>query len=233
MQGVTPKFSQWGTLQIQGLVLVQGAGQLGLAAGHQHHVLGFLLQAKGDGVVGGGVAGVQRGDHVDLLGQLGAMRRFGHAQIEELHALKAQPLGQNLGRRHQLAAGFDAIDRALAQGFKKQVINDEAQIRLARTMIGQRGTGVAGGQLFEQLFDELEQVVDLLELAARVLVELAVAGQDVQLFQQIHRLAGAHFGWQFGDGGRFGRSLSHGLGPTSSFFQPSAPSLSRVSILVS
>jgi hypothetical protein len=28
-------------------------------------------QAEGDGVVGGGVAGVQGGDDVDLLGQLG------------------------------------------------------------------------------------------------------------------------------------------------------------------
>ena len=97
MQRVTPEFGQRGALQIQRLVLVQSPGQLGLAAGHQHHVLGFLLQAKGDGVVGGGVAGVQRGDHVDLRRQGVAVRRFGHAQVEELHARKAQPLGQRLG----------------------------------------------------------------------------------------------------------------------------------------
>ena len=47
--------------------------------------------------------------------------------------------------------------------------------------------------LLEQRFDELVQVVDLLELAAAVLVELAVARQDVQLLQQLDRLAGADF----------------------------------------
>ena len=44
--------------------------------------------------------------------------------------------------------------------------------------------------VFQQRFDELEQVVDLLSLAA-VLVHLAVAGQDVQGLEQFNRLAGA------------------------------------------
>ena len=34
-------------------------------------------------------------------------------------------------------------------------------------------------------------MVDLLELAARILVDLAFAREDVQLFQQLQRLAGA------------------------------------------
>ena len=49
------------------------------------------------------------------------------------------------------------------------------------------------GQLQQQLLDELKQVVDLLELAPRVLVELALAGQDVQLLEQLQRLARAGF----------------------------------------
>ena len=56
-------------------------------------------------------------------------------------------------------------------------------------MVGQRGARAFVGQLQQQLFDELEQVVDLFELAPRVLVELAIAGEDVQLFQQLDGLA--------------------------------------------
>ena len=49
-------------------LLRKSSGHFGLAAGDQHHVFGALLQAEGDGVVGGGVAGVQGGDDVDLRG---------------------------------------------------------------------------------------------------------------------------------------------------------------------
>jgi hypothetical protein len=55
-------------------------------------------------------------------------------------------------------------------------------------------SGRSARRLGEQRFDELVEVVDLLELAPAVLVELAVAGQDVQLLEQLDRLAGADFG---------------------------------------
>jgi hypothetical protein len=42
--------------------------------------------------------------------------------------------------------------------------------------------------LGQQRFDELVEVVDLLELAPAVLVELAVARQDVQFLEQFERL---------------------------------------------
>ncbi len=233
MQRVTPQLGQRRALQIDCFVLVERPGQLGLAAGHQHHVFGFLLQTKSDGVVGGGVASVQGRHHVDLRGQLAALGRFGHAHVQKAHAVKTQLLGQRLGRCHQLTAGLNAINRALAQRFEKQVVNDETQIRLACTVVGERGAAFAGGQLQQQLFDELEQVVDLLELAARILIELALAGQDVELLEQLDRLAGAHFGRQLRSSVVGGRLLFHGRGPTSNFFQPSAPSFSRVSMLVS
>ncbi|MPM70542.1 hypothetical protein SDC9_117497 [bioreactor metagenome] len=50
-----------------------------------------------------------------------------------------------------------------------------------------------GFRIFEQWLDELIEVINLLQLAARVLVELAVARQDVQFLQQINGLAGADF----------------------------------------
>ena len=57
-------------------------------------------------------------------------------------------------------------------------------------MVGQHGAAAVPGQLLQQLFDEPEQVVDLFELAARVLVELALARQDMQLFEKLDRLTG-------------------------------------------
>ena len=58
-------------------------------------------------------------------------------------------------------------------------------------MVGQGGALRASRQLFQQFFDELKQVIHLLELATRVLVQFAVAGEDVQLFEQLNGLAGA------------------------------------------
>ena len=62
-------------------------------------------------------------------------------------------------------------------------------------MVGQRQLGAVRGQLGQLLFDELHQVLNLLELAARILVQPAIAGQDVQGLEQFDRLAGAQL-WQ-------------------------------------
>src|SRR5690606_22217168 len=59
--------------------------------------------------------------------------------------------------------------------------------------------------LGQQRLDELHQVVHLLELAPRVLVELALAGEDVQLLQQRHRLARTQLGQLLLQGGRGAR----------------------------
>ena len=58
-------------------------------------------------------------------------------------------------------------------------------------MVGQRGACISGGQFFEDFFNELKEVVHLLELAARVLVDLAVAREYVQFFEKLDGLAGA------------------------------------------
>ena len=46
----------------------------------------------------------------------------------------------------------------------------------------------------EQRFDEIEEVIDLLQLAPAVLIELAVARQDVQFLEQFDGLLGLDFG---------------------------------------
>jgi hypothetical protein len=50
-----------------------------------------------------------------------------------------------------------------------------------------------GQHVLEQRLDELHEVVDLLELAAAVLIQLAVAREDVQFLQQFDRLARLDF----------------------------------------
>jgi hypothetical protein len=77
-----------------------------------------------------------------------------------------------------------------ALGLEIQVVQDEAQVGLARAVVGQRHGVAVGPQLLEDGLDELVQVVDLLELAARILVELAVAREDVQRLEQLDALAG-------------------------------------------
>ena len=58
-------------------------------------------------------------------------------------------------------------------------------------MVGQQQAAFARRQLLPHFFNELQQVIDLLELAPRVLIEPPIAGQDVQLLEQLDGLAGA------------------------------------------
>ncbi|MNT54846.1 hypothetical protein D3C72_1920360 [compost metagenome] len=60
-------------------------------------------------------------------------------------------------------------------------------------MVHQRDRAARVRHLAQQRLDELEQVVDLLELAAAVLVHLAVARQDVECLEQLDGLAGTDF----------------------------------------
>lgn len=59
-------------------------------------------------------------------------------------------------------------------------------------MVGQRDAlGTSGFKFLQQWFDEPEKVQHLLKLAARVLVEPPVTREDVQLLEQLKRLAGS------------------------------------------
>jgi hypothetical protein len=51
-----------------------------------------------------------------------------------------------------------------------------------------------GQQFGEQGLDEVVKMINLLELAATVLIELAFAGQDVQLLEQFDGLLGFDLG---------------------------------------
>ena len=79
---------------------------------------------------------------------------------------------------------------------EKQVVKNKTQVRLARTVVSQGHTTGLRGQLLQQLFNELVEVVNLLEFSPRILVELAFTGQNVQLFEQFKRLPRSDFGCQ-------------------------------------
>jgi hypothetical protein len=60
------------------------------------------------------------------------------ADVQEGHALEAQALRQRARALHQLGPRLDAVDVPLPSGLEEQVVQDEAQVGLARAMVGQR-----------------------------------------------------------------------------------------------
>ena len=60
---------------------------------------------------------------------------------------------------------------------EKQVIKNEAKVGLAGTVVGE------ALRIGQQRLDKLIEVINLLQLAPRVLIELAVAGQNVQFLE--------------------------------------------------
>ncbi len=85
----------------------------------------MLAQGKTDGVVGGGIAGVQRGDDVDALGQFRRADRFLDAEIEKPHAFELQSTSQFDGFVDEFGAGFDAEDAPFTDGREVKVVKDE------------------------------------------------------------------------------------------------------------
>src|SRR5690606_18496951 len=90
-----------------------------------------------------------------------------------------------------------AVRRVLLE---EQVVEDETEVGLAGAVVDELNVGALGQGLGQQGLDELVQVIDLLQLAPAVLVELAGAGEDVQLLEQLEGLLGTDFGVVDGHG---------------------------------
>lgn len=153
----------------------------------------LALQGKTDGVVGRGIAGMQGGDDIHAGGQGGGMQGFFHCTGQKMHPGETEPARQFFRFFNQLGAVFDTDDGACRAALEEQVVQNKAEIGFAGAMIDQ------GFQIVEQRLDELRQMVDLLQLAPAVLIELAVTGQDVQFLEQFQGLARADFRGE-GDG---------------------------------
>jgi hypothetical protein len=156
-----------------------------------------VRQGKVDGVVGGGVAGVQGGNNIYPRWQgihaaaLRRLRNIGHFGLHKTHATKAKFLCQFAAFGYQIGAALYANDftsrRVLA---KKAVIEQKAQIRFTRTVIDQADIGVLRQLLLQQRLDKLQQMPHLFELAARVLIQPPFAREDVQGLQQLRIKSG-------------------------------------------
>ena len=158
------------------------------------------------------------------------MRRCGDAGVEKVHTFKAQALRQRLRSRDQLAAGFDTVNVSPLQRPHVQVIHDKPEVGLAGAVVHHCRAIRGRGQLLQDFFDESKQVVDLLEFAPGILVQLALAGQDMQFLQQGNGLPGAQKLLQGGIGFFSGAGF-HASGPHSKACQPKGPSALRVAML--
>ena len=161
-------------------------GHLGLAAGDQRHVIRAVARRQHDGVVGGGVAGVQRGHQIHPRWNRGAR----HLGFQEAHAFVAEPGGPLGGGPGQLRARLDAEERPLPGRSHGELVEDEAQVALARAAVHQHRVAEAGEDVVERRGEEPHQVVHLLQLAQAVGVEVAVAGEQVQFLEERLRAPG-------------------------------------------
>ena len=122
-------------------------------------------------------------------------------QVQEGHALEAEALRQRARLLHQLGPGLDAVN-GRPRRLEEQVVQDEAQVRLARPVVGQCRWRPASGSSSNS-FSMNCTVADLFELAPRVLVDAALAREDVQFLQQFDATGRAHVRTSSGGIGEF------------------------------
>ncbi|KFB72064.1 MAG: hypothetical protein AW09_002763 [Candidatus Accumulibacter phosphatis] len=189
-----PEFRQRRLRQGFAFPAAQHAGDFGLTAGDENDEFRLLVEGEANRVVSGGVTGVQSGDDVHPRGQLRRLDGVLDVQVQEGHARESESAGKAARVLDEFCARLDTVNVAIVPGAEEQIVEEEAEVGFARAVIDQRQDLATGDDLGEQRFDEMAEVMDLLELAPAVLVELAVAGQDVQRLEQFDRLPGPDFG---------------------------------------
>ena len=161
-------------------MLLELLGDLCLAARHDRDMVRVVRDGTEQGVVGGGVAGVQRDHQVDPIRPRGCVEGCGG----EAHPVEAQLPRPFLRARGQLGPRLDGEQRALAGGLEKQLVEDEAEVGIAAAGVDQDRVTEAGEDVVQRRPEQPDQVVDLLQLAERVGVEVPVAGEQVQLLEE-------------------------------------------------
>ena len=142
-----------------------------VAAGRAHDDRRAGTQPEMDGVVGGGVAGMQRDHHVQPCGRVAA-----HVALVELQAGQPVPGGDPVAQRDHVLAQFDAGDVRLPALANQPLVHRKGQIALARAEVGHMNIGARGQRAALQgRAHHLDEFVDLLPLARHRRHQLALA----------------------------------------------------------
>ena len=82
-----------------------------------------------------------------------------------------------------------SISRATTRRSQHELVQQRAEVALAGAAIDDRGCGVTGEGVVERRLQQPDEVADLLELAARIRVELTLAREQVEVLEQRDRHA--------------------------------------------
>jgi len=148
-----------------------------LAAGNERDVSGAMPEREADRLVGRGVAGVQRRDHVRAPAREIC---FGDGALDEFHALEAAFARQRAGTLAKIGAGFDANDVPAPRRAENEVVENESEIGFSGAEIGDDGLVLLFQQRVQGGAQGLDEVHHLLQLAPRILIEAALARQDMK-----------------------------------------------------
>lgn len=96
--------------------------------------------------------------------------------------MKSQFIGKRPGLFNELRAKLYPYHFSLLFSFEEKIIKNETKVRFTCTVINKHSALFFSGRVPEQGFDELVEMIDLLQLSSGVLIELAVARENVELF---------------------------------------------------
>ncbi len=159
--------------------------QLMLAAGDGEDVLRALLDRVVQGVVGGGVAGVECDHHVHPLAVQHVLR---DVRVHEAQSAVAVFFGDGVAVRDHVRFQVVADDGYVHAPFDGEiVIEDEGQITFAAAEVQDRDRLPVAVR--EGLVDQLDEAVDLPVLVVTGLDDPVVRREDAEIHQRRDRLA--------------------------------------------
>ena len=85
----------------------------------------------------------------------------------------------------QLGSRFDRDERPFVRRAEDELVEQRTEVALARTAIDDQRLRIAGHRVVERGCEQTDEVPDLLQLAAGICVEMAVAGQEVELLEEL------------------------------------------------
>ena len=156
-----------------------------LAARHGEDHRRICTNGAVEGVVGGGVAGMEADDEVDAL-ERGVPGDVAHLEAEPVGTERA---GERLAVVDDVGLEVEPDDLDLAPvDDREQVVEREGQVRLAGAEVDDAERAV-GRERGEHVLDELEEPVDLPELVVALRPHLALGGHHAELDEERHRHA--------------------------------------------